>query len=105
MDKHEHEIDWGTPEEWIAHAKELFGLRPDQSFQELKFPIEITEEQTRELTEFLPDLQRYIDEESIYHLLKAVETKIEEIGYDRNHRLNATGQKLKKLYDELDEQN
>lgn len=105
MDNDRWVLDGGTPEEWVAEAKEWFGLWPDQSFQELKYPIEITEKQKRELTELLPDLQRYIDDESIYYLLKAVETKINEIGYDEEHQLNATGRKLKRLYDELDEQN
>lgn len=105
MDNNRWVLDGGTPEEWVAEAKEWFGLRPDQSFQEMRFPIEITEDQERELTEFLPDLQRYIADKSIYYLLKAIETRIDEIGYDENRQLNATGQKLKKLYKELDEQN
>lgn len=104
MDNERWVLD-GPMEEQIAYAKKMCGLRPDQSFQELKFPIEITEKQKAELAEFLPDIQRYIDDESIYYLLKAVEEKIEEVGYDENHRLNAAGRKLKQLYDELDEQN
>lgn len=95
----------GPIEEQIAYAKKRWGLRPDQSFQELKIPIEMTAEQRKELETFLPNLQRYIDDEDIIPLLKALDAKINEVGYDADHQLNATGQKLKKLYDELYEQN
>lgn len=105
MDKGKWVLDGGTPEEWVAEAKELFGLRPDQSFQEMRIPIVITEEQSKTLEVFLPDLQRYLDDEDIIPLLKALEVKINEVGYDANHQLNATGRRLKKLYDDLYEQN
>lgn len=95
----------GPIEEQIAYVKKIWGLRPDQSFQELKIPIEMTEMQKKELETFLPDLQRYIDDEDIIPLLKALDAKIDEVGYDADHTLNATGRRLKKLYDELYEQN
>lgn len=104
MDNAKWKLD-GTPEEGIAALKELFGLRPDQSFREIKIPIEITEEQKEILLEYLPNLQQYIDDEDIFPLLDAIKAKIQEVGYDENRKLNETGKLLCKLHIELHGQN
>lgn len=39
-DKTVNVIDGGTLEERVAEMKEFFGLRPDQSFQDLKVDVE-----------------------------------------------------------------
>lgn len=65
----------------------------------------ITDEQKELAERFIPNIQWYIDEVEVDRLLDVLKRKIDEVGYDANHQLNETGKALKKLCEELDEQN
>lgn len=65
----------------------------------------ITDEQKELAGRFVPNIQWYIDEVEVDRLLDALKVKIDEVGYGTNHQLNETGKALKKLCEELDEQN
>lgn len=95
MDNSRWVLDGGTPEQWLAEMDELLK----------DVTMVITEEQKELVRKYIPNVQWYIDEVEVDRLLDALKAKTDEIGYDANHKLNATGQELKKLYDELDEQN
>lgn len=95
MDNGRWVLDGGTPEQWLAEMDELLK----------DVTMVITDEQKELAERFIPNIQRYIDEVEVDRLLDALKAKIDEVGYGTDHQLNETGKALKKLCEELDEQN
>lgn len=102
----------GSPEERDRIIKALFGLRPDQSFQDLDVDTEeegktisISNEQKDLLVQYLPDAEKMIIEGDIDAVLDRLDDKITEIGFDREYELNEIGLQLQRLYDQLYNQN
>lgn len=95
MDKDRWVLDGGSPDKRLAELKDFLK----------DVTMIITEEQKELAAQFVPTVQRYIDEVEVDRLLDALQAKIREVGYDENHMLNETGKKLQKLCEELDEQN
>lgn len=67
--------------------------------------INITIEQKKMLSNYIPNIEKIIQSDDVNELLLPLDDLITEIGFDENYELNQEGLILQKIYDQIYNQN